>query len=893
MISNHVSELQSGRLWDISGLLQSSRVLITLFSLETTTNNPAMEKLKTLQNELLHHLLQQDTNTSLDNSINTQMNDSPQRFSGNYPMASMNTPNIRSNLHALTLLNDSEALRAQLITALQPIYVGILDAMVRLSAVRDCLQLNISSLKASSSSITNISSSSTANNSGTINSFAHSNAGTGRKEIYRMYRRFVKAIDIQLGMDISVLSSAMRGTSSGNANISRLSFKIYESMEELDNMMIAAAAAGNNNNAAVVERNGADNRKEPVTGSVKSIANSLSKTLSSPSTPKSVASGSASVNSSRPLTPPKVNPHPLTPPKNAVTGRPSLLTPTTAHAISMSLNSTGYGKNARSGGSGKELLERVKGLVTSAEELFHRMRVYRETIAAITPNLEGYYSDSSSEEDEEEENSVARANRRKNRGLFLSQHIRNPMEEELFEKGMQELLTYKEEMKRKLVTITNSISMEEIDVVVKGSSHSEELLSSRLFDLCSSPRRDDNNSIGVLLLRIKSYALLYSIYTTWPSLHFKIPIVEVDNTSRSVTSDIGLGSPRFTSSTHGIHGSAASAALASTPKVPSALIGTPSSLATSNRGVSQHHLVDLSPVPPPPSVRNTNLSALSPSPPPPQQQSLASSSSTHKQLTSSPANEIYRTISAKELISMYDNFHNIETVLFKDTKLLRNFGFTLLQMRDSKCYSWRELLLAGFPLTEIKPLRLMNTAEGLVGGFELTVNELRKAGYSIEECLKAGFDATALRAGGFNELQLVQSGLFTAFQLKKAGCDIQRFALKALYESTDGAHWKHHDNWCSNKPLSQWYGVTVNGAGNVSKIDLRNNNLNGVLPEALCLLAGLEVLDLYNNHLYGEVPNVYVKLVELKDLWLDGNEFEGTMRKSQLQVILPNCRIRF
>jgi hypothetical protein len=188
------------------------------------------------------------------------------------------------------------------------------------------------------------------------------------------------------------------------------------------------------------------------------------------------------------------------------------------------------------------------------------------------------------------------------------------------------------------------------------------------------------------------------------------------------------------------------------------------------------------------------------------------------------------------------------------------------------------LLNAGYPLAEIKPLRVSaaaSSAQGgsgssssavgssiastsnmgngipssyndpsdplgkLTSGFKLSVDELRTAGYSIEQCLQAGFDATALRAGGFNELQLVQSGLFTMKQLKKAGCDVQRFALKALFETTNGKHWRRRDGWCSNRPLSEWFGVKLDGAGNVVRIDLRSNELSGKCAVFLFLLCSL------------------------------------------------------
>jgi hypothetical protein len=53
-------------------------------------------------------------------------------------------------------------------------------------------------------------------------------------------------------------------------------------------------------------------------------------------------------------------------------------------------------------------------------------------------------------------------------------------------------------------------------------------------------------------------------------------------------------------------------------------------------------------------------------------------------------------------------------------------------------------------------------------------------------------------------------------------------ALTALYASTEGDHWFHNQNWLSNKPLGQWYGITVNIEGRVVSVHLTFNNLNGI-----------------------------------------------------------------
>lgn len=101
-----------------------------------------------------------------------------------------------------------------------------------------------------------------------------------------------------------------------------------------------------------------------------------------------------------------------------------------------------------------------------------------------------------------------------------------------------------------------------------------------------------------------------------------------------------------------------------------------------------------------------------------------------------------------------------------------------------------------------------------------------------------GFDVASLRAGGFDDYSLVKSGLFNVTQLRSVGCDIQRIALMSLFESLDGKHWRHKENWASAAhPIAHWYGVHLDGAGHVWKIDLRGNGLKGTTHTCMTLIA--------------------------------------------------------
>ena len=50
--------------------------------------------------------------------------------------------------------------------------------------------------------------------------------------------------------------------------------------------------------------------------------------------------------------------------------------------------------------------------------------------------------------------------------------------------------------------------------------------------------------------------------------------------------------------------------------------------------------------------------------------------------------------------------------------------------------------------------------------------------------------------------------------LGQISCD-PRDALVALHESTDGPNWKNNDNWLSDAPISEWYGITTDSGGDV------------------------------------------------------------------------------
>lgn len=109
------------------------------------------------------------------------------------------------------------------------------------------------------------------------------------------------------------------------------------------------------------------------------------------------------------------------------------------------------------------------------------------------------------------------------------------------------------------------------------------------------------------------------------------------------------------------------------------------------------------------------------------------------------------------------------------------------------------------------------------------------------------------------------------------GSAADRDALTALYAATDGANWVNNDNWLSEAPLREWYGVKADESGCVAYLELHNNELTGKIPLELGNLLNLQHLYLGGNNLTGMVPVELGELSNLKMMFLDGNQLTGAI----------------
>ncbi len=106
---------------------------------------------------------------------------------------------------------------------------------------------------------------------------------------------------------------------------------------------------------------------------------------------------------------------------------------------------------------------------------------------------------------------------------------------------------------------------------------------------------------------------------------------------------------------------------------------------------------------------------------------------------------------------------------------------------------------------------------------------------------------------------------------------IERNALEALYNSTNGENWWNNDGWMDpDISPCEWYGITCSN-DHVVKIQLRWNDLEGYIPLELSNLSNLEELSLGGNELAGSMPAELGNLSNLANLDLSYNQLSGSI----------------
>jgi hypothetical protein len=122
---------------------------------------------------------------------------------------------------------------------------------------------------------------------------------------------------------------------------------------------------------------------------------------------------------------------------------------------------------------------------------------------------------------------------------------------------------------------------------------------------------------------------------------------------------------------------------------------------------------------------------------------------------------------------------------------------------------------------------------------------------------------------------------------------IEREALIALFNNTNGENWTNKGEW--NGPAGTectWYGITCDQSNTtVQMIDMSNNNLIGTIPAELGNLKNLLSLSLWDNQLSGTIPDELGNLTNLQYLAFGSNQLTGKIPISLMD--LPNLSTLF
>ena len=136
------------------------------------------------------------------------------------------------------------------------------------------------------------------------------------------------------------------------------------------------------------------------------------------------------------------------------------------------------------------------------------------------------------------------------------------------------------------------------------------------------------------------------------------------------------------------------------------------------------------------------------------------------------------------------------------------------------------------------------------------------------ETIESGSSATVpLDDDGETTITIVvtaEDGTTTrTYEITVTHCGEEREDLVRFYEKTGGEDWSDNENWNSEEPLGQWFGVETNEDDEVISLRLPDNGLSGETPRELLCLSELVELALWDNDsLSGEVPEELVLAVE-------------------------------
>lgn len=124
---------------------------------------------------------------------------------------------------------------------------------------------------------------------------------------------------------------------------------------------------------------------------------------------------------------------------------------------------------------------------------------------------------------------------------------------------------------------------------------------------------------------------------------------------------------------------------------------------------------------------------------------------------------------------------------------------------------------------------------------------------------------------------------------------LQRWTLAVLFYSLRGNDWTRNDGWLTESDVCNWFTSSseevCNDLGLLSRLELAQNNLQGLLPNELELLSSsLIEINLEDNEITGSISSSLGELGSLEILNLSSNKFSGVIptelgRLSNLELL--------
>jgi hypothetical protein len=153
------------------------------------------------------------------------------------------------------------------------------------------------------------------------------------------------------------------------------------------------------------------------------------------------------------------------------------------------------------------------------------------------------------------------------------------------------------------------------------------------------------------------------------------------------------------------------------------------------------------------------------------------------------------------------------------------------------------------------------------------------------------FVANIVLSGLYNTLQKqhrqnIQKAIKIASRIEKARAlstrneAIQRKFLVDFFMATGGNAWYNNKNWLSSYSLKHWHGLSCDDEGNVLKICLPSNNLEGSIPSTIGSLCYLTHLWLDGNKLHGSLPEALGQCHSLISIQIFANQLLGRRFKA-------------